>query len=79
MGRQPESQNANLYGLSSAGRHRYIPRQISSHGYGGEVTAYNITIGDIVWKYVAIEQGFESPHTATTQSVWACACDGKPT
>ena len=58
---KPESQ-MQFYGLSSADDTGIYQGKFFSYGYGGEVTAYNITTGDIVWKYIADEQGFESPY-----------------
>ena len=33
-----------------------------SYGYGGVITAYNITTGDVLWEYRAISEGFESTY-----------------
>ena len=72
---KPESQ-MQFYGLSSADDTGIYQGKFLSYGYGGEVTAYNITTGDIVWKYVAESQGFESPYGNYPIGV-ACAADGK--
>jgi outer membrane protein assembly factor BamB len=72
---KPESQ-MQFYGLSSADDTGIYQGKFFSYGYGGEVTAYNITTGDIVWKYIAKEQGFESPYGNYPIGI-ACACDGK--
>jgi len=33
-----------------------------SYGYGGVITAYNITTGEILWEYAATSEGFESTY-----------------
>jgi outer membrane protein assembly factor BamB len=33
-----------------------------SWGYGGVVTAYNVTTGEVLWKYTAKSVGYESPY-----------------
>ena len=46
-------------------------------GYGGELIAYNITTGEIVWKYIAKSVGFESPYGGNYPiNIYAIA-DGK--
>lgn len=72
---KPESQ-MQFYGLSTADDSAIYQGKFFSYGYGGEVTAYNITTGEVVWKYVAAEQGFESPYGNYPVGI-AVACDGK--
>jgi hypothetical protein len=45
-------------------------------GYGGELIAYNITTGEIIWKYTARTEGFESPYGNYPMGIGAIA-DGK--
>ncbi len=47
-----------------------------SSGYGGELIAYNLTTGDIEWKYTAAQEGYESPYGNYPIGV-ACISDGK--
>jgi hypothetical protein len=47
-----------------------------SVGYGGVLIAYNITTGDILWKYTAQGVGFESPYGNYPLNIAAIA-DGK--
>ena len=72
---KPESQ-MQFYGLSTADDTAIYQGKFFSYGYGGEVTAYNIITGEVVWKYVAVEQGFESPYGNYPIGI-AAACDGK--
>ncbi|MCW3995757.1 MAG: PQQ-binding-like beta-propeller repeat protein [Candidatus Bathyarchaeota archaeon] len=72
---EPESQ-MQFYGLSTADDTAVYEGKFISYGYGGEVTAYNITTGKIVWKYVAENQGFESPYGNYPIGI-ACVADGK--
>jgi hypothetical protein len=72
---QPESQ-MQFYGLSSADDTAIYNHMFFSYGYGGQVTAYNITTGQVVWQYTAKEQGFESPYGNYPVGIAAIA-DGK--
>jgi hypothetical protein len=72
---KPESQ-MQFYGLSSADDTGIYEGKFFSYGYGGEVTAYDIKTGEVVWKYVAVEQGFESPYGNYPVGI-ATVCDGK--
>ena len=45
-------------------------------GYGGELIAYNITTGEVLWKYIAKGAGFECPYGNYPMGVGAIA-DGK--
>jgi len=72
---QPESQ-MQFYGLSSADDTAIYDGKFFSYGYGGQITAYNITTGQIVWQYTAKDQGFESPYGNYPIGI-ACICDGK--
>jgi outer membrane protein assembly factor BamB len=72
---QPESQ-MQFYGLSSADDTAIYNHMFFSYGYGGQVTAYNITTGQVVWQYTAKDQGFESPYGNYPVGIAAIA-DGK--
>jgi outer membrane protein assembly factor BamB len=72
---EPESQ-MQFYGLSSADCCAVYDHKFFSYGYGGQVTAYNITTGQVVWKYTAENQGFESPYGNYPVGIAAIA-DGK--
>jgi hypothetical protein len=71
----PESQ-MQFYGLSTADDTAIYQGKFFSYGYGGQVTAYNITTGKVVWIYNATNVGFESPYGNYPVGI-ACACDGK--
>jgi hypothetical protein len=71
----PESQ-MQFYGLSTADDTGIYQGKFFSYGYGGQVTAYNITTGKVVWIYNATNVGFESPYGNYPVGI-ACACDGK--
>jgi len=45
-------------------------------GYGGVLLAYNMTTGEIVWRYEATNVGFESPYGNYPLNIFAI-CDGK--
>ena len=72
---EPES-NMQFYGLSTAKCSNIYQGKFFSYGYGGEVTAYNITTGEILWKYIAKNVGFESPFGNYPIGIAAIA-DGK--
>ena len=59
----------------TAGRNIYEGKLLST-GYGGELIAYNITTGDILWKYIAAQEGYESPYGNYPIGI-ACISDGK--
>jgi hypothetical protein len=48
----------NYYGMSS----NIYDGKLLSCGYGGELIAYDIRTGDILWTYTAENVGFESPY-----------------
>jgi outer membrane protein assembly factor BamB len=48
----------NYYGMST----NIYDGKLLSCGYGGELIAYDIRTGDILWKYNAENVGFESPY-----------------
>jgi hypothetical protein len=50
--------------------------KLISYGLSGVVTAYNITTGDIIWKYTAKGVGYESPFINDPLSL-NCIADGK--
>jgi len=50
--------------------------KLFSYGYGGQLTAYNITTGEVLWTYTARQEGFESPYGNYPSGV-ACIADGK--
>jgi len=50
--------------------------RLITYGWGGEVIAYNVTTGDVLWKYVAEKIGFESPYP-NYPLVYGCMADGK--
>ncbi|MCW4018408.1 MAG: PQQ-binding-like beta-propeller repeat protein [Candidatus Bathyarchaeota archaeon] len=72
---EPESQ-MQYYGLSTADCCGIYDGKFFSYGYGGQVTAYNITTGDVVWQYTAEQVGFESPYGNYPVGIAAIA-DGK--
>jgi hypothetical protein len=51
--------------------------KLISCGYGGVLTAYNATTGDIVWKYEATTEGFESPYGGNYPIGIGAIADGK--
>jgi hypothetical protein len=54
---EPEAQ-LNSYGMSS----NIYDGKLLSYGNGGELVAYNITTGEVLWTYKARQEGFESPY-----------------
>jgi hypothetical protein len=62
----------NYYGMSDS----IYKGILFSYGYSGELIAYNITTGKILWKYIASNDGFESPYGNYPIGV-ACIADGK--
>ncbi|MCW4046108.1 MAG: PQQ-binding-like beta-propeller repeat protein [Candidatus Bathyarchaeota archaeon] len=68
---QPESQ-WNFYGMSED----IYEGKLITWGYGGELLAYNITTGKIVWNYTSLPVGLESWYGNTPIS-GALFCDDK--
>jgi hypothetical protein len=62
----------NYYGMSD----NIYQGKLFSFGYGGELIAYSITTGDILWTYTASGVGFESPYGNYPLNL-ACVADGK--
>jgi len=56
----PTASEASLhfYGFST----NVYDGKLFSGGYGGVLTAYNITTGEIIWEFSAQQVGFESPY-----------------
>jgi len=48
----------NFYGMME----NVYDGKLFSYGYGGELVAYNITTGEVLWTYTARQEGFESPY-----------------
>jgi outer membrane protein assembly factor BamB len=68
---EPEAQNNYYYMIDNV-----YDGKLFTAGYGGELLAYNITTGEILWKYVAENVGFESPYGNYPLNIFAI-CDGK--
>jgi hypothetical protein len=69
----PEPQ-MKFYGMTGT---IFDGKLISSTGLSsGDLYAYNITTGELLWVYNASQVGFESPYGGYPISV-ACICDGK--
>ena len=49
---------------------------MGSSSAGSDITAYNITTGKILWTYIPVQEGFESPYGTYPLSL-ACIVDGK--
>lgn len=62
----------NFYGMSTS----IYQGKLFSYGYGGELIAYNIKTGEIIWNYTAKNVGFESPYGNYPLSL-GCIADGK--
>ena len=71
----PESQ-MSFFGLSTADSYNVYQGKMFSYGYGGQVYAYNIKTGKLLWVYNATNVGFESPYANYPVGV-ACVADGK--
>jgi hypothetical protein len=69
---EPEVQN-NYYGMTE----NVYEGKLFSYGYGGQVRAYNITTGDILWTYNATTVGFEIGYGGNYPTGIACIADGK--
>ncbi len=62
----------NFYGQNSI----IYEGMLISYGMGGEAIAYNVTTGDVLWRYVAENIGLESPYP-NYPLVYGCMADGK--
>jgi len=51
--------------------------KLLTYGYGGQMIAYNITTGEILWKYDATSIGTESAYGGLYPIGIACIADGK--
>jgi len=54
---EPEH-SMNYYGMGQS----IYDGKLFSYGYGGELVAYNITTGKVLWTYTAPNAGYESPY-----------------
>jgi hypothetical protein len=68
---EPEA-SMNYYGM---GTNIYQGKLLST-GYSGELIAYNITTGEVLWVYTARQEGYESPYGNYPIGI-ACIADGK--
>jgi len=68
---EPEP-SMNFYAMSDA----VYEGKLFSFGYGGRLTAYNITTGDVLWTFNATNVGFESPYGYYPLFL-DCIADGK--
>jgi hypothetical protein len=62
----------NYYGMTA----NVYEGKLLTCGYGGELIAYNITTGDILWTYKATQEGYESPYGNYPMGIGAIS-DGK--
>jgi len=62
----------NYYGMTD----NIYEGKLLTCGYGGELIAYNITTGEVLWTYTATQEGFESPYGNYPIGIGAIA-DGK--
>jgi hypothetical protein len=69
---EPETQ-FQYYGFSETSYNGIL----YSYGYGGEITAYDIKTGDVLWKYRAISEGFESTYGGNYPIGVVMISDGK--
>jgi hypothetical protein len=69
---EPEVQS-NYYGLSD----NVYEGKLFSYGYGGQLRAYNITTGQILWAYNATTVGVEVGYGGLHPIGIACIADGK--
>jgi outer membrane protein assembly factor BamB len=69
---EPES----VYGLYGMSEKIYDGKLISYISYGGEMTCYNITTGEVLWTYTAEGIGYESPYGDYPIRIQVI-CDGK--
>jgi hypothetical protein len=63
----------HFYGMSES----IYEGKLLSYGYGGQMIAYNITTGEILWKYNATSIGLESAYGGFYPIGIACIADGK--
>jgi len=68
---EPEA-SMNYYGMGS----NIYQGKLFSYGYSGELIAYNITTGEVLWTYTAKQEGYESPYGNYPIGIGAIA-DGK--
>ena len=68
---EPEA-SMNYYGMSDS----IYDGKLLSYGYSGELIAYDIPTGDVLWTYIACQEGYESPYGNYPIGV-ACIADGK--
>lgn len=69
---EPETQ-FQYYGFSEC----YYNGVLYSYGYGGVITAYNITTGEVMWEYRATSEGFESTYGGNYPIGVVMISDGK--
>jgi hypothetical protein len=62
----------NYYGMTD----NIYEGMLLTCGYGGELIAYNITTGEVLWSYVAAQEGYESPYGNYPMGI-GCIADGK--
>ncbi|MCW4017267.1 MAG: PQQ-binding-like beta-propeller repeat protein [Candidatus Bathyarchaeota archaeon] len=70
MTEEPEAQ-WQFYGMSTS----IYGDKLLSYGYGGELIAYNIRTGDVLWKWQSGTVGFEGYYENTPLSLGAIADD----
>jgi hypothetical protein len=62
----------NYYGMTA----NVYEGKLLTCGYGGELIAYDIKTGEVLWTYVATQEGYESPYGNYPMGIGAIA-DGK--
>jgi hypothetical protein len=72
-GPTPPEEAFHFYGMSET----VYEGKLLSYGYGGQMRAYNISTGEILWNYNATTVGFESPFAGLYPIGIACIADGK--
>jgi hypothetical protein len=68
----PTEEQNNYYTMLD----NYLDGKLFSFGYGGQIRAYDIKTGEILWNYNATNIGSESPYGMYPINVFA-VCDGK--
>jgi hypothetical protein len=63
----------NFYGQYT----NYYEGKLLSFGYGGELIAYNVITGEILWRYEAKNVGYESPYGSNYPIYVTAIADGK--
>ena len=63
----------NYYGMMDV----IYQGKLFTYGYGGELIAYDIKTGTILWTYNATQVGFESPYGGNYPLFMDCVSDGK--